>query len=169
MTNPTISLILAMASNGTIGHNNRMPWHLPNDLQFFKKNTLGKPVIMGRKTYESIGKPLPERENLIISNTLSRIDGCHIFPSLTSAIAYADTILQAKEIMIMGGAKLYQSALPLMNRLYLTRICAEIDGDTQMQPFDLSKAIKIFEEDHQKDEKNPYDYTFEIWDFPDRI
>lgn len=166
MSKPIISLILAMADNGTIGNNNSLPWHLPKDLQFFKQSTLGKPIIMGRKTYESIGKPLPGRENLVVSRTVTEIAGCHTFTSLEAAIEYAEEILDAKEIMIMGGAKLYQSALPLMNRLYLTHVHADIEGDTQMPPFDFTGATEIFKEAHHKDEKNQYDYTFEIWDFP---
>lgn len=162
---PTISLILAMADNGTIGHNNALPWHLPNDLQFFKKSTLGKPIIMGRKTYDSIGRPLPGRPNLVISRTTKAIEGCEVFASLDAAIRYATETLNAPEIMIMGGAQIYQAAIPLMNRLYLTHVHAEVEGDTQMAPFDFSKATLTFEERHMQDEKNRYDYTFEIWDF----
>lgn len=163
----TISLILAMADNGTIGHNNALPWHLPNDLKFFKDSTLGKPIIMGRKTYDSIGKPLPGRENIIISRSLSQGDiaGCTLFKSLTEAIDHINHRGDQPEIMIMGGAQIYQEALPLMNRLYLTHVHAEVEGDTKMPAFDFSQAKLIFEEKHQKDDKNRYDYTFEIWDF----
>lgn len=163
----TISLILAMADNGTIGHNNALPWHLPNDLKFFKNSTLGKPIIMGRKTYESIGKPLPGRENIVISRTLNPDDipGCTVCNSLQDAIGMINRREDTPEIMIMGGAQIYKEALPLMNRLYLTHVHAEVDGDTQMPAFDFSHATLSFEEKHAKDEKNRYDYTFEIWDF----
>lgn len=163
----TISLILAMADNGTIGDNNALPWHLPNDLRFFKNSTLGKPIIMGRKTYESIGKPLPGRENIVISRQLSHdaIPGCTIFNSLQAAIDAINERQDTPEIMIMGGAQIYQESLPLMNRLYLTHVHANVAGDTKMPAFDFTNAQLIFEESHQKDEKNRYDYTFEIWDF----
>lgn len=159
---PIISLILAMAENGVIGHKNSLPWHLPNDLRFFKKNTIHKPVIMGRKTYESIGKPLPERENVVISRSPQSFPGTLWFSSLDEAINHFP---EAKEIMIMGGAEIYKAALPLMDRLYLTHVHGEVEGDTKMPPFDFSNAQLIFEEKHKKDERNPYDYTFEIWDF----
>lgn len=163
----TISLILAMADNGTIGHNNALPWHLPNDLKFFKNSTLGKPIIMGRKTYESIGKPLPGRENIIISRSLNRNDipGCVVFNTLQEAIDDINHRYDQVEIMIMGGAQIYQASLPFMDRLYLTHVHAEVEGDTQMPAFDFTDAKLIFEEKHQKDDKNRYDYTFEIWDF----
>lgn len=163
----TISLILAMADNGTIGHNNALPWHLPNDLKFFKNSTLGKPIIMGRKTYESIGRPLPGRDNIVISRTLKPTDlpGCTVFNSLSEAIDALNAKGQLSEIMIMGGAQIYQESLPLMDRLYLTHVHAAVEGDTQMPPFDFTNAKLIFEEKHLKDEKNHYDYTFEIWNF----
>ena len=163
----TISLILAMADNGTIGHNNALPWHLPNDLKFFKNSTLGKPIIMGRKTYDSIGKPLSGRENIVISKSLNRNDipGCTVFNSLLEAINYINEKGDQPEIMIMGGAQIYKESLPLMDRLYLTHVHAEVEGDTKMPAFDFSNATLTFEEKHQKDEKNRYDYTFEIWDF----
>ena len=167
MTAAKISLILAMADNGTIGHNNALPWHLPNDLKFFKQSTLGKPIVMGRKTYDSIGRPLPGRANIVISRSLQRhdIEGCVVFPSLQEAFSYINEELQAPEIMIMGGAQIYKEALPFMDRLYLTHIHADVDGDTQMPAFDFQNATLAFEEKHPKDEKNQYDYTFEIWDF----
>lgn len=163
----TISLILAMADNGTIGHNNALPWHLPNDLKFFKNSTMGKPIVMGRKTYESIGKPLPGRINIVISRNLGEFDipGCIVFNSLIDAITHIENTIVEPEIMIMGGAQIYQAALPLMDRLYLTHVHANVEGDTQMPQFDFSNAKLIFEEKHSKDEKNAYDYTFEIWDF----
>lgn len=162
-----ISLILAMADNGTIGNNNALPWHLPQDLKFFKESTMSKPIVMGRKTYESIGKPLPGRINVVISRTLSEHDvpGCLVFSSLQSAIAALENTLDNPEIMIMGGAQIYHQALPLMDRLYLTHVHEEVEGDTKMPAFDFSDAQLIFEEKHQKDAKNAYDYTFEIWDF----
>lgn len=163
---PIISLILAMADNGVIGDKNSLPWHLPNDLRFFKQNTIGKPVIMGRKTYESIGRPLPQRDNVVISRTPRTLPNTQWFTSLEEAIA---NFPYAEEIMIMGGAEIYRQALPLMDRLYLTHVHADVEGDTRMEPFDFSDAELIFEEKHQKDNKNPYNYTFEIWDFKQNI
>lgn len=163
----TISLILAMADNGTIGHNNALPWHLPNDLKFFKESTMGKPIVMGRKTYESIGRPLPGRTNIVISRTLDAFDipGCLVFNSLEDAIEHIENTIVSPEIMIMGGAQIYQEALPFMTKLYLTHVHADVEGDTKMPAFNFDNASLTFEEKHHKDAKNAYDYTFEIWDF----
>lgn len=169
MSTPIISLIVAIAENATIGINNTLPWHLPDDLGFFKKNTVGKPIIMGRKTYESLGRPLPKRDNIVISRSPAPgnlPENVYYFTSLMDAInAYP----HEAEIMIIGGAKLYQSALSHMNRLYLTVVESEVSGDTflpEVLALPFSKANLTYTESHPEDEKHSYPFRFEIWDFP---
>ncbi len=168
MSAPIISLIVAIANNSTIGINNTLPWHLPNDLAFFKKNTLNKPIIMGRKTYESLGRPLPKRDNIIISRNHqpdNLPDNVFYFDSLEKAIA---AYRNKEEIMIIGGAQLYKSALSHMNRLYLTLVDTEVEGDTflpEVLALPFEQAELIYTENHPKDEKHSHSFKFEIWDF----
>lgn len=131
-----ISLIVAMAENRVIGRDNQMPWHLPADLRHFKSVTLGKPVIMGRKTFESIGRPLPGRRNLVISrNTEWQADGVETVNSLDAALALVNA---HDEVMIIGGGQLYRDALPLAHRLYLTHIELNVDdADTWFPDFGI--------------------------------
>lgn len=153
-----ISLIAAMANNRVIGLNNQMPWHLPADLKHFKSITLGKPVIMGRKTYESIGKSLPGRKNIIISRQSNlNIEGCTVTPSIDAAIEEAS---DAEEIIIMGGATIYQQTLSIANRLYLTFINLDTEGDAHFPKWDEAEWSCSSSEKHNPDEKNTYSYTF---------
>jgi len=157
-----ISMIAAMGKNRVIGLNNKMPWHLPADLQWFKKVTLGSPIIMGRKTYESIGRPLPGRLNIILSrNQTLEIEGCSVVNSLDSALQLAKDADNSKdEIFITGGSHLYNKFLDTADRLYLTLIDDEFDGDTYFPDYtDLSWST-VSEVTHQPDENNPYPYTF---------
>lgn len=156
-----LSIIAAMANHRVIGLNNQMPWHLPADLAWFKKNTLNKPIIMGRKTFESIGRPLPGRHNIIISRSTHTSDNPQItwVSSLESAVEVAKN---SEEVFIIGGGNIYQQALPLANRLYLTHIDAQLKGDTCFPNYSAEKWQQHFLEKHQSDEKNPYNYTFEI-------
>lgn len=155
-----ISLIVAMAQNRVIGRSNQMPWHLPADLRHFKSVTLGKPVIMGRKTFESIGRPLPGRRNLVISrNSEWQADGVECISSLQAALAL---VSHEHEVMIIGGGQLYREALPLAQRLYLTHIALTVDdADTWFPDYSSYQWQRIAEEAHCADEKNPYDYCFE--------
>ena len=147
-----------MANNRVIGKDNQMPWHLPADLGHFKSITLGKPIIMGRKTYESIGRPLPGRKNIVISrNRDYKLEGCETAVSLEEAISL---VCDVEEIMIIGGGYLYMQTIPLANRLYLTFIDLDVDGDTQFPQYDHLKLIETKREKHHKDEKNPYNYQF---------
>lgn len=164
---PIISLIVAIADNGIIGNNNEMPWHLPNDFKFFKEKTLNKPVLMGRKTFESIGKPLPNRTNIILSRSCENFKHNDVlcFSSLEKAI---HSQKEHDEIMIIGGANIYCQSIPFFNRLYLTRVHGNPVGDTYLNEIlnlDFTKATLIFAEKHFKDEKHAFDYTSEIWDF----
>ncbi|GAJ69770.1 dihydrofolate reductase [Vibrio sp. JCM 18904] len=124
-----ISMIAAMADNRIIGKDNQMPWHLPADFAWFKRCTMGKPVIMGRKTYESIGRPLPGRLNIVISRDETlKIEGVTTVTSIEQALDVAGDV---EEVMIIGGGAIYASCLPMANKLYVTHIEAAIDGDTQ--------------------------------------
>ena len=123
-----LSIIVAMSENRVIGRDNQLPWRLSADLQHFKKLTMGKPIIMGRKTFESIGRALPGRQNIVVTRQPDyHAEGCDVVPSADAAIAAAD---DAAEIMVIGGAEIYRQFLPRANRIYLTRVHARIDGDT---------------------------------------
>ena len=158
MHKPIISLIAAMAKNRIIGKDNQMPWHLPADLGHFKAVTLGKPIIMGRKTYESIGRPLPGRTNIVMSrNKDYKLEGCETVTSLEDAIKLVQDV---DEIMIIGGGFLYTQCIPQADKLYLTFIDLDVEGDTQFPPFEDLNLTELKREKHLKDEKNPYDYEF---------
>ncbi len=163
MTNkPLISLICAMANHRVIGLNNQMPWHMPADLKHFKVITSGKPVIMGRKTFESIGKPLPNRRNMIVSRTKQNSsDDVEFFSCIDSAIHAAE---HEEEIMIIGGANIYQQTLNKAHRLYLTFIDLTTDGDAFFPEYQHLNLKEIKKEQHSADEKNPYDYQFITYD-----
>ncbi len=158
MKTPKISIIVAMAKNRVIGRDNDMPWHLPADLQHFKKTTLDKPIIMGRKTYESIGRPLPKRHNIIISrNADYSVEGCDVVGSFEEAIKIAGDV---DELFIIGGGFLYEQTIDKADRLYLTFIDLDVEGDTLFPEYEHLALRKIASEHHQQDEKNPYDYEF---------
>lgn len=158
MHKPLISLIAAMANNRVIGKDNQMPWHLPADLGHFKSITLGKPVVMGRKTYESIGRPLPGRKNIVISHDKDyKLEGCETVSSLKDALAL---VSDAQEVMIIGGGYLYELTLSMADRLYLTFIDLDVEGDTQFPDYKQLRLTEVHRESHLKDEKNPYDYQF---------
>lgn len=155
-------MIAAMADQRVIGMDNAMPWHLPADLAWFKKNTLNKPIVMGRKTFDSIGKPLPNRRNIVLTRNLDhKIEGCELFDSPESILeATADD----PEVMITGGAQLYQLFLPLADRLFLTFIDASPEGDTFFPNYESMSWKETFNEKHAADEKNSHPYTFVILD-----
>jgi dihydrofolate reductase len=153
-----ISLIAAMARNRVIGKDNAMPWHLPADLAHFKRVTMGKPVIMGRNTFESIGRPLPGRKNVVISrNPDYQPEGCVVVSSIDAAI---DECVDSDEVMIIGGGQLYQAMLPRADRLYLTLIEAELDGDTQFPDYTEYGWEVVDTEHYVADECNQYDLEF---------
>jgi dihydrofolate reductase len=155
---PVISIIVAMAENRVIGKENSLPWHLPADLQHFKAMTIGKPIIMGRKTWESLPGKLPERPHIIISaNPDYSADGCMVVNSLEQAIEAAGDV---PEVMIVGGAMLYAQALPLADNIYLTMVETEADGDTLFPEYDQAQWREIAREHHPSDDKNPFAYSF---------
>ncbi|QWA10160.1 type 3 dihydrofolate reductase [Sodalis ligni] len=154
-----ISLIAALAVDRVIGLENAMPWHLPADLAWFKRNTLNKPIIMGRKTYESLGQPLPGRRNIVLSRHPAADDGVIWAASASDALAAAG---EAEEVMVIGGGNIYQQFLPRAQRLYLTHIDAEIDGDTYFPDYEPDQWQSTFSEFHDADDKNSHSFCFEI-------
>ncbi len=157
-----LSIIVAMDDNQLIGKDNTLPWHLPADLGYFKKTTTGKTVLMGRKTYESIGKPLPNRRNVIVSrNSEFKAEGCEIVDSIDAALNLAKN---DNEVMVMGGASFYEQMLPSADRLYITRIDGKYDGDAHFPKFDIEEFIEVSRESHSPDDKNPHTYHFTILD-----
>jgi dihydrofolate reductase len=154
-----ISLIVAMASNRVIGLNNQMPWHLSADLKKFKSITLGNPIVMGRKTFESIGRPLPGRSNIVISrNPDYNQTGCVVVNDLDSALISACQL--AKEIFVIGGSALYEALLPRADRLYLTQIHHEFDGDTFFPEIDRDEWREVNREDIDNDPQVAFRYSF---------
>lgn len=154
-----ISLIAAMADNRVIGLNNQMPWHLSADLKKFKKITLGSPIVMGRKTHESIGRPLPGRVNIIVSrNPGYRQEGCLVFNELKTALTAACE--NADEAFIIGGSDLYEAALPMAGALYLTLINKDFQGDTFFPAINLNDWIEVEREDIGDDPDAGFSYSF---------
>lgn len=156
-------MIVATANNRIIGKDNEMPWHLPADLKYFKQTTLNKPVIMGRKTYESIGKALPNRRNIVISRDATySLQDADVVNSIEQAI---DLVSKEDEVMIIGGGTIYQYCLPFAERLYVTHIDLEVDGDTQFPAYDTENQWQLISEQHfDADEKNPHNYCFSIYE-----
>ena len=154
-----ISAIVAIASNGAIGKGNDLIWRLPNDLKYFKKITSGHHIIMGRKNYESIGRPLPNRTNVVITRNESyREKGVEVCHSLEGALKIAEANGET-EVFIIGGAQIYEMAMPIIDTLYLTEVHQEFEGDVFFQP-DLSHWKEISREDHQADDKHLCNYSF---------
>ncbi len=155
-----ISIVVAIAENNAIGKNNELLWHLPKDLKFFKQVTSGNTVIMGRKTYDSIGKPLPNRRNIVISKQPNLvIAGAEVFNSLETALK---NCIHEKEIFIIGGASIYKEVLPFCNRIYLTKVHHSFNADVYFPEANFSDWKILSEENHYKDEKHLYDFTFLI-------
>lgn len=155
---PIVTLVAAVAENGVIGNGNRMPWHLPADLKRFKALTLGKPILMGRKTLEAIGKALPGRRNLVLTRATDlRVSGIEIVHSMEEALA---ACAGAPELMVIGGAEVYRLFLPLARRMHLTRVHAPVVGDTRFPNCDWNEWRKVERSTHPRDERNPYAMTF---------
>ncbi len=157
-----ISLIAAMADNGVIGIENRLPWNLPGDMKWFRENTLGKPIIMGRKTFDSIGQALPGRSNIIVTrNSDFKADNCVVVNDVDAALAAAGDV---DEVMVIGGASFYEQTLPLADRLYLTLVHAQIEGDSWFPKVDFTQWCEKERRDFFADEKNPYNYSVAIFE-----
>jgi len=153
-----ISMVVAMDAKGVIGRDNGLPWHLPADLQHFKRTTMGKPILMGRKTHESIGRPLPGRTNIVITRDSGyQADGCVVVHSIDAALEAAG---DQDEIMVIGGAEFYRQVLPRTDTIYLTRINESFDGDTRFPDLNAADWREVERSDHEADSKNPHDYSF---------
>ncbi|GAB3043705.1 dihydrofolate reductase [Spirosoma pulveris] len=156
-----ISLIAAVAQNGVIGRDNDLPWHLPDDFAFFKRKTSHHPIIMGRKSLEALGKPLPNRTNIVLTrNTEFSAAGVTVVHTLDAAIAEAKAINQT-EIYVIGGAEIYKMALPIATTLYLTEIHHDFEGDAHFPPFDKSEWKEVSRRPHPADERHavPFDFV----------
>lgn len=157
-----ISIIVAASENGVIGRRGELPWRLSSDLQHFKAVTMGKPIVMGRKTWESIGRPLPGRQNIVITRQDGfAAEGCEVVGSVDAAVAAAG---DAEEIMVIGGSEIYALFLSRADRLYLTRVHAEIDGDAFFPDDDESSWILVDDEQHEADDSNEFDYSFQRYE-----
>ena len=169
--NMKISLIAAVAENGVIGVDNKLPWHLPGDLKYFKSTTMGKPMIMGRKTFESLGKPLPGRPHIIITRdqnyNLDHFQNCYVVHSIEEIIKTSEELAQEStfdELVVIGGAEIYALMLPMVERLYLTEVHACVEGDTNFPDYDKSQWSEIKRDTFKSSGTNPYDFSFVIFD-----
>jgi dihydrofolate reductase len=162
-----LSVIVAVAENGVVGKNNALPWYLPADLMYFKKVTMGKPILMGRKTFESIGKPLPGRSNIVLSrNRGYAAEGVRVVASLQQAVELASDIALIDgrdELMVIGGAAIYALAIPLADRLYITEVHAEVDGDAHLPAVDWREWQEVSRERNTAVEPNRYDFSFVVY------
>ncbi|SFC49369.1 dihydrofolate reductase [Parapedobacter composti] len=156
------SIIVAAAENNAIGKDNRLLWHLPNDLKFFKQTTTGHSVIMGRKTYESMGRPLPNRRNIIITRQPDyHVEGGEVVHSLDAAF---ELCAGEDEAFVIGGGEIYRQALPLVNRIYLTRVHTRVDGDSYFPEFSGNGWTLVGAAYHVADARHAYGYTFEVYE-----
>jgi dihydrofolate reductase len=159
-----LSLLLAADENNVIGKDNRLPWHLPNDLKYFKNLTWGMPILMGRKTFESIGKPLPGRKNIVITRSQDwQKDGVEVVHSTEEAVAIAQES-DIKEIFIIGGAEIFNSILPQANRVYLTRIHHQFEGDVFFPELNKNEWQLKNQKFCAADDKNAYPHAFQVWE-----
>lgn len=157
-----IAIIVATDKNGVIGKDNDLPWRLSADLKYFRRVTMGKPLIMGRNTHESIGRPLPGRQNIVVTSAPAYLaEGCTVVHSIHEALAACG---DAEEVMVMGGASLYRQMLPLANVIYLTQVHAEVAGDTWFPDWQQHEWIQTQAEHHQADDNNQYDYSFLVFE-----
>lgn len=166
-TQPALCLVVAVARNGVIGRDNDLPWRLPKDLAYFKRVTMGHPIIMGRKTFDSIGRPLPGRCNVVVTQqTQWHAEGVEVVHSLSEALDLARARAREQgvdQIMLIGGAQLFVPALSMAQRLYLTQVHADVAGDTYFPEFEPGDWDEIEREDCFADDSNPFDYSFVVY------
>ena len=153
----TVSIIVAIGENNAIGKDNQLLWHLPADLRHFKNKTSGHTIIMGRKTFDSVGKPLPNRRNIVVTRQDIKIEGCEVVKSIDDALALCR---DEEEVFIGGGAEIYKLAMPKTDRIYLTIVHQEFDADTFFPEIDFSQWVETSHEDHEADPKNYIPYSF---------
>lgn len=158
-----ISFLLAMDENRLIGKDNDLPWHLPADLKYFKKMTMNKSIVMGRKTFESIGKPLPGRESYVITRRELTIDNVTILHSIDQFLEMVEAYNE-KEWFVIGGAEIYRQLLPYADRLYITEIHEEFQGDAYFTDLKKEDWVEKSRDQHTKDDKNSYDYDFVVYE-----
>ena len=158
----TISLVVAASTNNVIGSDGGLPWHLPDDLRHFKRLTTGKPVVMGRRTFESIGRPLPDRRNIVMTRDPGyTARGCDVVSSVREAL---DLVEDADEAMIIGGGQVYRDFLPYADRIYLTRVQADVEGDTYFPDIDEAGWRLVSSEAHAADEKHAYAFDVMVFE-----
>jgi dihydrofolate reductase len=158
----TVSLVVAAAKNNVIGRDGELPWHLPDDLRHFKRLTTGKPIIMGRRTFESIGRPLPDRHNIVMTRDPDyAAAGCDVVTSVSDALKLAG---DDSEVMVIGGGQVYLDFLHRADRIYMTRVQAEIDGDTYFPEIDPNEWQLVSSEHHDADEKNAYAFEMMVFE-----
>ena len=159
-----VSLLVAADENNVIGTDNQLPWHLPNDLKYFKNLTWAMPILMGRKTFESIGKPLPGRKSIVITRNKDwQHEGVNVVHSIEEAIALASKDA-VKEIFVIGGAEIFKTSLGQANRIYLTRIHHQFEGDVYFSKLDKNEWNLVNQKDCAADEKNAYAHSFQVWE-----
>lgn len=157
---PNVSIIAALSDNGVIGRDNKLPWRMPADLSHFKRLTMGKPIVMGRRTWESLPGLLPHRTHIIVTRDPDyQANGGFVVHSIEDALAFAG---DADELMVVGGARLYQQMLPLASRMYLTYIHAQMEGDTAFPAFPPAEWREVSRDRHPADDRNPYAYSFVV-------
>lgn len=155
-----ISLIVAVSANGVIGRGGELPWHLSDDLKRFKQLTLGKPIVMGRKTFESIGRALPGRQNIVLTRQSEfAADDCDVVSSIDAAIAASG---DAGEIVVIGGSEIYKLFLPLAERIYMTRVHIDVDGEVRFPELDEELWQETERENHDADDLNEYEFTTSV-------
>ncbi|WP_343688120.1 dihydrofolate reductase [Chitinophaga sp.] len=162
-----VSIIVAASENNVIGIHNHLPWHLPVDMKYFKDTTMGKPIVMGRKSFEELGKVLPGRPNIMITRQEGYTrPGLIVVPSLEAGIEKAKTF-GTDELFVTGGGEIFKMAIEkeIIDRIYLTRVHAEVEGDTYFPDFDQSKWVKVKDELYEKDERHQYSMSFQVWEF----
>ena len=157
-----VSLVVAASTNNVIGRDRGLPWHLPDDLRHFKRLTVGKPVVMGRRTYESIGRPLPDRQNIVMTRDADYVaEGCDVVTSVDEAL---DTARGAEEVMVIGGGQVYRDFLPRADRIYLTRVQADVEGDTFFFDIDQTRWQSVSSKHHDADAKHAYAFDLMVFD-----
>ena len=162
MTSPIITLIAARARNGVIGRNNQMPWKIPGEQAYFKRMTMGSPIVMGRKTWESLGRPLPGRRNIVVTrNPAYTATGADVVDSLDDALQLAGG---SEQVFVIGGAQLYAAAMPRASRVLLTEIDADFDGDTFMPALDRNKWRETSREVHPPTTGQPFSYSYVVYE-----
>jgi dihydrofolate reductase len=159
-----ISFVVAAANNNVIGKDNQLVWSLPNDMKFFKNVTWGMPVVMGRKTYESLGKPLPGRKNIILTRQANwHVEGTVGVKSIDDAIFLVKE-MDVKEMMVIGGGEIFRMLFDKAKRIYLTRVDAEPEGDAFFPAINSNEWKLMSKKDHEADEKHKYNYSFQVWE-----